>query len=217
MSRGDAAHHGCAVLLAVKPFSLAKSRLAPVLGPAERAELARSMATSVVAAAGQLPVFVICGDLEVAAWAESLGATVLRDPGSGLNPAVSAGVNEVAELGFARVIVAHGDLPLLRTFAAFVIDNPTMIVIAPDRHGTGTNIVSIPVEAVGAVANIGSASTEHFQFCFGPGSFARHQSEALRTRLQVRIVRDLGSATDIDTPSDLHHLTQLQEKPHEHS
>ena len=60
-----------AVLVPVKDFRQAKVRLAGALAPWERAALARSMASNVVAAADSLPVFVVCDDGEVAAWAEA--------------------------------------------------------------------------------------------------------------------------------------------------
>ena len=63
-----------AVLVPVKAFHQAKLRLAPALDQAQRAALAREMATNVVRAAGDLPVAVVCDDDEVAAWAATVGA-----------------------------------------------------------------------------------------------------------------------------------------------
>ena len=51
-----------AVVIPVKAFAAAKVRLASALTPPERAALARSMAEQVVAAAGTLPVTVVCAD-----------------------------------------------------------------------------------------------------------------------------------------------------------
>ena len=61
------------VLLPVKAFGEAKARLAGVLDPAQRARLARWTAERVVAAAGELPVYVVCDDDEVAEWATAHG------------------------------------------------------------------------------------------------------------------------------------------------
>jgi len=57
-----------AVLIPVKAFGAAKGRLAEVLDGQARADLARSMATIVVAAAAPLPVTVVCDDDDVDAW-----------------------------------------------------------------------------------------------------------------------------------------------------
>jgi 2-phospho-L-lactate guanylyltransferase len=58
-----------AVLVPVKAFGQAKVRLASALSGPERAELARKMASRVVASAAGLPVAVVCDDAEVAGWA----------------------------------------------------------------------------------------------------------------------------------------------------
>jgi len=80
----------------VKAFTEAKRRLAPALPPHERATLARSMADNVVAAAGALPVAVVCDDKDVAVWARQRGALVIWEPERGLNRAVEAGVTRLA-------------------------------------------------------------------------------------------------------------------------
>ena len=106
-----------AVLVPVKGFRHAKVRLAPALGADERAALARRMADGVVAAARPLPVFIVCDDDEVAAWATAAGAEVLWRPGRGLNGAVADGVAALAAIGVDRVVVAHADLPLAADLA----------------------------------------------------------------------------------------------------
>ncbi len=63
------------VVVPVKAFSHAKMRLAPVLGPEQRAALARKMAEHVLAAAAPLAVVVVCDDEEVAIWATKSGST----------------------------------------------------------------------------------------------------------------------------------------------
>ena len=106
------AHEPPAVLLPVKSFRRAKERLAPALDATARAALAREMAETVRAAAGPLPVAVVCDDAEVAEWARRASATVIWRPGRGLNGAVADGVGLLAERGYGRVLVAHADLPL---------------------------------------------------------------------------------------------------------
>ena len=87
-----------AVLLPVKSFADAKLRLAPALDASARRDLARSMASHVVACAGTLPVAVVCDDTEVAAWARDSGALVVWEPERGLNRAVEAGVASAADI-----------------------------------------------------------------------------------------------------------------------
>jgi len=84
--------HRAVVVVPVKAFAHAKMRLAPVLGPEQRAALARKMAEHVLAAAAPLPVVVVCDDEDVATWARHQGARPLPEPGLGLNGAVNAAV-----------------------------------------------------------------------------------------------------------------------------
>ena len=61
--------------------------------------LVRAMAEHVVSACAPLPVAVVCDDEDVAEWASDLGATVMWEPGQGLNGAVRAGVDRLARAG----------------------------------------------------------------------------------------------------------------------
>jgi len=187
-SASTPAARSTAVLLPVKAFRAAKGRLAGALDDVSRAALAREMATKVVRAAGALPVSIVCDDDEVSAWAVTLGAEVIWRPGRGLNAAVTDGVDELGSVGFAQVIVAHADLPhaLDLTWVAD-FDGVTLV---PDRRDDGTNVVCLPTRA-------------GFTFAYGPGSFARHQAEARRLDLPVRIERERRLGWDVDTPDDL--------------
>jgi len=176
------------VLVPVKAFHQAKGRLAPAVPPGERAELARRMATTVVAAAAPLPVAVVCDDVDVADWAREAGAEVLWRPGQGLNAAVTDGVAALREQGHRRVVVAHADLPLAAGLAwvgAFA-----GVTIVPDRRDDGTNVIALPTAAP-------------FTFAYGAGSFRRHAAEARRAGLAVRVVRHPALGWDVDLPSDL--------------
>ncbi len=102
-----------AVLIPVKAFGAAKGRLAEVLDGQARADLARSMATIVVAAAAPLPVTVVCDDDDVDAWARSVGADVVRVDGPGLNRAVEAGMEALAADGEAVAVALSSRTGLL--------------------------------------------------------------------------------------------------------
>ena len=177
-----------AVLVPVKAFHLAKTRLSERLDANQRGELARRMAAGVLAAAAPLPTFVVCDDDVVADWAASFQATVLWRPGRGLDQAVAAGVAALASQGIERVIVAHADLPLARSLAwAASFDG---ITIVPDRRSDGTNVISLPT-------NCG------FRFAYGPNSYLRHATEAHRLGLALRVVRHAALSWDVDVPEDL--------------
>lgn len=177
-----------AVLMPVKGFADAKVRLAPALPAVDRAALARAMATSVLRAAGPLPVAVVCDDDEVAAWAVDHGAMVIDTPGVGLNGAVEAAVSRLIDCDFDRIVVAHADLPL-----AVDITWPARfggITLVPDRRDDGTNVLCIPARC-------------GFRFSYGPGSFARHRAEAARLGVATHVARTAELGWDVDVPADL--------------
>ena len=177
-----------AVVVPVKSFDLAKGRLAHHLDADHRGRLARQLAAQVLAAAGDLERWVACDSDEVARWAREQGAGVLRHPEPGLNPAVAHAVAELGRRGVARVIVAHGDLPLARDIAW--VGDFDGVTIVPDRRSDGTNVLAVPT-GVG------------FTFAYGPQSARRHQAEAERLGLPLRVVTDEALGWDIDTPDDL--------------
>jgi 2-phospho-L-lactate/phosphoenolpyruvate guanylyltransferase len=178
-----------AVLVPIKDFRQAKQRLAPVLAPDERIELARRMATHVIQAAAPYEVFVVCDDHDVAAFAKGLYAEVLWQPDLGLNGAIHAGVRHIGGMA-ERVLIAHSDLPLARSFEAVM--NTDGVAIVPDRHRRGTNVIALPTNTP-------------FSFHFGTGSFLAHQREAARRSLTVRRIVDEHLGWDLDTPDDLAH------------
>ncbi len=180
-----------ALLVPLKSFHQAKARLAESLDDAARVSLVRRLASRVLAAAGDLPIFVVCDDGDVADWSIRRGALALYAPGLGLNGAVTAGVEFLGALGFDLVVVAHADLPFVEGLDRFGSEGA--VTIAPDRREDGTNVIAIPSDA-------------SFRFAYGPGSFERHLGEAERLRLPTTIVRDDKFATDIDVPADLAEL-----------
>ena len=177
-----------AVLVPVKSFGEAKLRLAPALDPADRAELARAMATHVVRSAAPLPAAVVCDDADVASWARDLGALVVWEPERGLNRAVEAGVARLHAGGARRVVVAHADLAHARGLEW--VARFAGVTLVPDHLDNGTNVICVPGDA-------------GFTFSYGPGSFARHGAEAHRLGLPLRVVREPSLSHDVDLPADL--------------
>jgi 2-phospho-L-lactate/phosphoenolpyruvate guanylyltransferase len=177
-----------AVLIPVKAFHQAKRRLGSTMAEPDRVRLVRDMASHVVLACAPLPVAVVCDDEEVARWASGLGATVMREPGQGLNGAVRAGFERLSRAGAQWVTVAHGDLPRARGLGTLPrFDGVTLV---PDRRDDGTNVLRLPTGS-------------DFRFAYGPGSFRRHRAEATRLGLPVRVLRDPDLAYDVDWPADV--------------
>jgi 2-phospho-L-lactate guanylyltransferase len=180
------------VLIPVKGFRQAKRRLGATMSDERRVDLVRSMAERVVRACAPLPAAVVCDDPEVAAWARGLGATVMWEPGLGLNGAVRSGVEQLFSAGVRWVTVAHGDLPRARNLGSLApFDGITLV---PDRLDDGTNVLRLPVGC-------------DFHFAYGPGSFRRHRAEASRLGLPIRVLRVPCLAYDVDWPSDVAELS----------
>jgi 2-phospho-L-lactate guanylyltransferase len=180
------------VVLPLRSFTHGKARLARELDAARRAQFVRDMADAVVDAAGDHPLVVVSSAAEVLAWAGDRGLACIDDPGS-LDGAAAAGQANLRHRGCRRVVIAHGDLPLARTFAPVLTDDARVAVLVPDHRDDGTPVLSIPSEI-------------EFAFSYGPGSFARHCAAAEGAGLVVHIVRDPSLGFDVDVPDDLARL-----------
>ncbi len=176
-----------AVVVPIRSFRLGKGRLAGAISEDERAALSRLMAGRVLEAAAPLPIYVVSSDAEVCAFADERGATAIADPGS-LNSAARDGMAAAAAAGAVRVIIVHADIARPTPFAW--VGDFDGVTIVPDRHGGGTNVMSLPVGT-------------DFEFLYGDGSFARHVDEAKRCGLALRVVVDDALGWDVDEPDDL--------------
>jgi len=174
-------------LIPIRSFHDAKSRLAEVLSPDQRRAMAIAMAATVVNAAHDLPVWVVTDDPEVVEWARSVGAEPIAVDRRGLTESITAATDLAAARGFARVVIAHADLPLAVDLR--VVTGPG-IAIAPDRRCDGSNVMSVPTAA-------------GFRFAYGPGSFHAHKAEAERLSLAVDVIDSPDLAWDVDDPEDL--------------
>ena len=178
--------HG--VLIPIKAFDNAKARLASVLNSTERADLARSLAEGVITACMDVQVWVICEDNNVEDWALGLGVQVIRNPEDGLNKAAHIGLATVAGLGIEKVLITHSDL-INPAGITSLLEKPG-IVLVPDRHLTGTNVIGLPTYV-------------DFSFSYGQNSFSRHVKESEKFNLPLTIVKDSVLGFDVDNPDDL--------------
>jgi len=179
------------LVVPVKSFAFAKGRLAAVLTEDERGDLARACAERVVAAAGDWRVHVVCDDPDVVSWAQFLGCAVVRTDATGLNAAVDAGRLAARNDGAEHIVVAHSDLPLVRTFTHVVASG--IVTLVSDRHGDGTNVIALP-------------ATSPFRTSYGPGSFLLHRRHLEEMGLDYRCIDDAELALDLDTAEDLAEL-----------
>lgn len=174
----------------------AKTRLAPVLTPEERGELAAHLLRRVLRVARQAiaDVVVISPSEALRDLVEEAGARLLHQRGMGLNEGLDQARAAAVADGVETLLVLHGDLPDLEpedvaALAASVPDRPG-VAIAPDKTGSGTNGLALrPPEVIG--------------FHFGTGSRREHEAAARAAGVAAVIVDRPGLALDLDTPEDL--------------
>lgn len=190
------------IIVPHRGLEAAKTRLAPVLDPAEREALARALLARVlgVARAASDDVVVISPSAALAPIVEDAGARLAVQRGLGLNAGLEQARAEALADGAPALLVLHGDLPNLSLadveVLAGAIPEAGGVAIAPDRAGTGTNgLAQAPADAI--------------PFAFGSGSFARHREAAAAAGLEVAVVERPGLAFDLDTPADLARWLEL--------
>lgn len=194
----------CWAVIPVKDAADGKSRLAGALDTAARAGLVRAMLARVHGAITSARN--IAGVMVVGTGRNGLPGhlPLVGDPGGGLNAALGAAMDAAKARRAGRLVIVAGDLPMLTALDIELLAAAPEgeIAIAPDRHGTGTNALSLPLPAAGG-----------FSFAFGPDSFARHSAEARRLGLRMEVIRSHGLAMDIDEPADLGDVADLIGSP----
>jgi 2-phospho-L-lactate guanylyltransferase len=180
------------VLVPLKRLSDAKSRLADVLSPRDRAGLMRAMVGDVLDVAGRTgAVTLVSSDPAAPALAREHGADLFDDAGLEWNDALAAAMREVVTAPFA--VVLSGDVPLVTSagVTALVTSTPPRGITVARALDGGTNAIAMRPPAA-------------LYTCFGaPGSAARHAELARAAGLTAAIVDDPGLALDIDTADDL--------------
>jgi 2-phospho-L-lactate guanylyltransferase len=197
---------GIVALVPVRSLAAGKTRLAGVLSSELRGSLMRSMVTGVIRSAfcseAITSVVVVSPDEAVLALASAIPRVEnVRQPADrpGLLNGLDLGRSTAEEMGASGLLVLFGDLPLLNgDDIKNLVRRAVPVVIAPDRHGAGTNALLLRLSAI--------APGERFEFQFGEGSYGRHIAEAHRLGLDVATSISAGTAFDLDTPADLQEL-----------
>lgn len=186
-------------IVPVKPLRRGKSRLASTLSEDERTELNRSLLQNTLRTFGDVKeveeVLVISRDPQALAIARQYGARTVREDGQPeLNTALQR-ATVIAQVYATRgVLVLPADLPLVTREDLFTLidraGEPPAVVIAPDRHGTGTNALLISPAGL-------------IKYDFGENSFQRHCQHAQDAGARLEIVNLPTLGLDLDLPEDL--------------
>ena len=194
------------VVIPVRGIAAGKSRLAGVLDPAARARLNRQLLErtlrTVAGWSGELArCAVVSACPETLAIAGRFGAVPVEEGSgsAGLNAALTRGAAYAAGCGAQSVLVLACDLPHLTEAALAAMAEAAatrrVLVIAPDRHGNGTNALL-------------SSARERVDYRFGEGSCAAHVALAHERGWKVALVRRPELEFDLDTPDDLARWTE---------
>lgn len=180
-----------------------KTRLTAALSPEARAALSEQMLRRVICAALEADVatavVVVSPDQATLDLASAVDPAIypLRQDVTmpGLNPALHQARRWATHRGATAMLILFGDLPLLAAADVQALAwAEAPVVLAPDRHGEGTNAALVPVSDRDA--------GHGFRFQFGPQSLAAHLAEADRHGLRAATVVSPGTAFDLDTPED---------------
>ena len=186
-------------IIPVKPLARAKSRLATVLSPEERLQLAENLLRHVIATVRSVPeiagTLVISRDTKALSIARDAGAHTVQESGTPeLNNALMRATSVVKGWRSAAVLILPADLPLVdaedvRGMLDLGQDDNT-IVIATDDNEDGTNAMLIRPPGL-------------IPYAYGTGSYHRHILLAREAGAAVQTYHSERLALDIDVPSDL--------------
>jgi 2-phospho-L-lactate/phosphoenolpyruvate guanylyltransferase len=192
------------IIVLIKDFSAAKSRLAPVLEPEPRRRLAEMTAARALdAALAVAPTLAVCGSAEAADLARRRGAALAieRSP-SGQNPAAALGLAEVSQRGADSALLLSSDLPLvdaagIRRLLTHAEHDGSMVVAAPADGRQGTNALYLrpPLD---------------FNLHFGEASLPKFAQEARLRGRRFILHADPSLALDLDEPSDISAWRRLE-------
>lgn len=195
------------LLVPVKPFETAKSRLSTVLSPAARAQLSRNMLVQTLRLGNASNLFstivVVSRSDEVLALAQREHAQALCEEENGLNPAILQGIRCAECAGADGVLVLPADLPLV-TMAdlqevAGLIEEVDVVVAASADGGTNALCQRLPHRIAPA---------------FGVDSFARHIAAADTARCRLAIITSPTVAFDLDSPENWWKFSDLRPPGH---
>jgi 2-phospho-L-lactate guanylyltransferase len=193
-------------IVPVKPLRRGKSRLAGTLSEDERAELNQMLLENTLKTFSDLKaveeVLVISRDPHALTIARNHGARTVREDGQPeLNTALKR-ATVVAQVYATRgVLVLPADLPLVSRDDILTLigraGEPPVVVIAPDRHGTGTNALLISPAGL-------------IEYDFGDNSFQRHCQRARDAGARLEIVDLPTLGLDLDLPEDLELIRKFE-------
>jgi 2-phospho-L-lactate/phosphoenolpyruvate guanylyltransferase len=193
------------VIIPVKPFSRAKSRLSEALTPEQRYMLAENMLRHVLDVVRDVPqvmgTLVVSRDTKALSIARDYGARTVQESGAPeLNRALMRATQIVARWKASAVLVLPADLPLIAP--ADIVGmlelghTEQTVVIATDQHNDGTNALFTRPPGL-------------INYAYGVGSYQRHVHLAREAGATIQVYHSARLSQDIDVPEDLKSISHL--------
>ncbi len=186
-------------IVPVKPLRWGKSRLAGVLTQEERVDLNRQLLIHTLDTLRNIPdiehVLVVSRDQSALSLARAHGARTVQEKGAPeLNIALTRATIVAKSYATRGVFIVPSDLPLITEEDVYAmlnrVNDPPVVVVAPDRHRKGTN--ALLVCPVGVI-----------EYEYGPNSFELHCQNARQAGARLEICELPSLALDMDLPEDL--------------
>ena len=195
-----------AALVPVAAIEGAKTRLGEQLDAEERHDLVRGLLDrtleAVAGAAAIADILVLSPDRDVLAIAAEAGARTLRQRTKGLNAGVREARDDAVAGGAEAVLVVPIDLPFITAdaidgvVAALTDGEVPIVLVVPDRHGSGTNL-------------LGLRPPDVIDVSFGIGSREAHRTAASVAGAAF-VELDGPLTVDLDTPDDLVYIDAIR-------
>jgi 2-phospho-L-lactate guanylyltransferase len=193
-------------IVPVKPLRRGKSRLSEILSEDERYKLNDKMLNHILGVLSSLnevdEILVLSRDSGALATAREYGARTLQEEsGPKLNMAIQRGMLVAKTFGARAILVLAADLPLVGPGDIQELlkqaGNPPELIVAPDRHNSGTNALYV-------------CPPDIIQEYMGEGSLSRHLKLAEEIGLHVKVCDLYAFKLDIDYPDDLELLRAIE-------
>ncbi|HJP37740.1 MAG TPA: 2-phospho-L-lactate guanylyltransferase [Gammaproteobacteria bacterium] len=195
-------------LVPIKNFTRAKSRLSAALNAEQCAQLATCMAADVTTALRNCTKIghVVClgEDPLIRAFSAEHGCEFIAElEGAGLSANLDHAARQLESNGAQTLLIIPGDLPTITTtdLDTLLKEHSGGLTICPADRDGGTNALVIsPPTGIG--------------FLFGEQSCERHVQAAQAAGLNHRIICPAAFQCDIDRPTDLAQLCNINPTGH---
>jgi 2-phospho-L-lactate guanylyltransferase len=187
------------VVIPVKAFVIAKSRLSSILSLEQRQQLSKEMFLHVLKSS-RCPLvrdqIVVTSDRHVIRLATEQGTIPILEEGNGLNNALAQATRHIAQRETPSILILPSDLPFIKPQDIENIFNlakeERAVIISPCHRGSGTNALFVKPPGI-------------LEYAFGEQSFERHKLLAFQSGIIPKIYRSHNIEFDLDLPEDYHY------------